>query len=337
MDRKLAIEEKTKSHVGHRPDSIEGKTIKAILDFLQDKWPFSMNCPIWDLNRRGRRYAVDLAFPKHLVAVECDERGHCYYSKHQEEERQKFIENKGYVIIRYNPDDPDFDVFTVAERIKQALIIADKRLVEEKLAADKIANLPETKERIEKEKRRRAAVVKGQEQARIDENNIQQAYLDAIENLIAASPYAAMPSQEMVHAETMRLFDERYPHRSKPYRDADQAGLHDRFRFSSGTTDPDRLALIAKRKAEWAKTGHFYDPEYDHKLPFRKFRDQVHLWYDTPFGIREWPYPVPEGILTTKYYVPPKDIKIRLSTRSPSPNRRQKEKEYVAWVRKRYG
>ena len=63
-------------------------------------------------------YRIDLYFPTHKLAIECDEFGHKDRDIGYEVTRQKYIETKlGCTFIRYNPDDKDFDIFSVMNSI----------------------------------------------------------------------------------------------------------------------------------------------------------------------------------------------------------------------------
>lgn len=66
-------------------------------------------------------YYVGLYFPDCRIAVECDENGHSdkrNYVPQVENERQIFIERAlECQFVRYNPDDPDFNVGDVINRI----------------------------------------------------------------------------------------------------------------------------------------------------------------------------------------------------------------------------
>ena len=63
-------------------------------------------------------YRIDLYFPTHKLAIECDEFGHKDRDIGYEVTRQKYIETKlGCTFIRYNPDDKDFDIFSVINSI----------------------------------------------------------------------------------------------------------------------------------------------------------------------------------------------------------------------------
>ena len=63
-------------------------------------------------------YRIDLYFPSHKLAIECDEFGHKDRDIGYEVTRQKHIETKlGCTFIRYNPDAKDFDIFSVINSI----------------------------------------------------------------------------------------------------------------------------------------------------------------------------------------------------------------------------
>ena len=63
-------------------------------------------------------YYIDLYFPSHNIAVECDEQGHRRYSKQEEDKRQKYIEQKlECAFVRYNPDDRNFNIGDVIHQI----------------------------------------------------------------------------------------------------------------------------------------------------------------------------------------------------------------------------
>ena len=63
-------------------------------------------------------YRVDLYFPSHKLAIECDEFGHKDSDIGYEVTRQKHIETKlGCTFIQYNPDAKDFDIFSVINSV----------------------------------------------------------------------------------------------------------------------------------------------------------------------------------------------------------------------------
>ena len=59
------------------------------------------------------KYKVDLYIEDINIIIECDELGHLDRDKEYEETRQKFIENEGYNVIRFNPNDDEFDISSI--------------------------------------------------------------------------------------------------------------------------------------------------------------------------------------------------------------------------------
>ena len=68
-------------------------------------------------------YFADLCFTNDLIVVECDEYGHRDRSLAEEEAREEFIKNQGYAMIRYNPNEPGFDLSDVLNRINRRLML----------------------------------------------------------------------------------------------------------------------------------------------------------------------------------------------------------------------
>ena len=68
-------------------------------------------------------YFADLCFTNDLIVVECDEYGHRDRSLAEEEAREEFIKNQGYAMIRYNPNEPGFDLSDVLNRINKRLML----------------------------------------------------------------------------------------------------------------------------------------------------------------------------------------------------------------------
>ena len=69
-------------------------------------------------------YRIDLYFPGHKLAIECDEFDHADKDIECEVNRQKHIEEKlGCTFIRYNPDAKRFDLFEVINRIIPAIYL----------------------------------------------------------------------------------------------------------------------------------------------------------------------------------------------------------------------
>ena len=69
------------------------------------------------------QYKVDLYFPKHKLAIECDKFGHLDRNIEYEVKWQRDIERRlGCMFIRYNPDAKDFNMFKVINWILLALL-----------------------------------------------------------------------------------------------------------------------------------------------------------------------------------------------------------------------
>lgn len=63
-------------------------------------------------------YKIDLYFPEYQIAIECDELGHKDRDPEYEVNRQSYIENElGCQFIRFNPDEEEFNIFDVINRI----------------------------------------------------------------------------------------------------------------------------------------------------------------------------------------------------------------------------
>ena len=94
--------------------SLENQTIGFIqntfLNILKMKRQYSIGS-----------YRVDLCLIDYKIVIECDENGHKDRNIEEETTRHKFIENKGYTIIRYNPNAPDFDLSVVLQKINMHL------------------------------------------------------------------------------------------------------------------------------------------------------------------------------------------------------------------------
>ena len=68
-------------------------------------------------------YFADLCFTDDLIVVECDEYGHSDRLVANEVEREDFIKNQGYAMIRYNPNEAGFDLSDVLNRINRRLMM----------------------------------------------------------------------------------------------------------------------------------------------------------------------------------------------------------------------
>jgi hypothetical protein len=67
-------------------------------------------------------YFADLCFTDDFIVVECDEYGHRDRSAVDEAAREDFIKNQGYATIRYNPNEPGFDLSDVLNSINRRLM-----------------------------------------------------------------------------------------------------------------------------------------------------------------------------------------------------------------------
>ena len=68
-------------------------------------------------------YRIDLYFPTHKLAIECDEFGHKDRDIGYEVTRQNHIETKlGCTFILYNPDTKDFDIFDTINKIYKFIV-----------------------------------------------------------------------------------------------------------------------------------------------------------------------------------------------------------------------
>jgi len=88
---------------------------------------FVCNCikNITDVYRQYKvgPYFVDLFIPKINIVVECDEDGHKHRDPIYEHTREEFIKNKlGCEFIRFNPNDNDFDLSEIINKILLLLI-----------------------------------------------------------------------------------------------------------------------------------------------------------------------------------------------------------------------
>lgn len=68
-------------------------------------------------------YFADLCFMDDFIVIECDEYGHRDRSAVDEVAREEFIKNQGYAMIRYNPNEPGFDLSDVLNLINRRLML----------------------------------------------------------------------------------------------------------------------------------------------------------------------------------------------------------------------
>jgi len=98
------------------PMCIEGQTI----GFIENAY---LGLRAMSRQFRIGPYFVDLCFTDDFIVIECDEYGHHDRSVAEEMEREEFIKNKGYAMIRYNPNEPRFDLSDVLNRINRRLML----------------------------------------------------------------------------------------------------------------------------------------------------------------------------------------------------------------------
>ena len=67
-------------------------------------------------------YRVDLYFPKYKIVVECDEFDHTDRDKIYESTREKYIISLGNTMIRYNPNEPNFDLSNILNKINNIIM-----------------------------------------------------------------------------------------------------------------------------------------------------------------------------------------------------------------------
>ena len=96
------------------PLCIEGQTIGFIENAYSGACAMSRQFQIGP-------YRVDLCFTNDKIVVECDEYGHSDRSETDEAVREEYINKRGYVIIRYNPNKPGFDLSDVLNDINMRL------------------------------------------------------------------------------------------------------------------------------------------------------------------------------------------------------------------------
>jgi len=68
------------------------------------------------------KYRIDLFFPEYKLAVECDEYGHKDRDPLYEKIREDFILSQGCKLIRYNPNEPIFDLSNVIQEILTVIL-----------------------------------------------------------------------------------------------------------------------------------------------------------------------------------------------------------------------
>lgn len=67
-------------------------------------------------------YCVDLYFPQYKIIVECDEFGHNDRDPTYESNRENYLISLGNTMIRYNPNEDDFNLSNVLNQINRLII-----------------------------------------------------------------------------------------------------------------------------------------------------------------------------------------------------------------------
>ena len=98
------------------PMCIEGQTIGFIENAYRGLRAMSRQFRIGP-------YFADLCFTDDFIVMECDEYGHHDRPAAEEVAREDFIKNQGYAMIRYNPNEAEFDLSDVLNRINMRLML----------------------------------------------------------------------------------------------------------------------------------------------------------------------------------------------------------------------
>jgi very-short-patch-repair endonuclease len=72
------------------------------------------------------KYRVDLYFIDYKLVIECDENDHIDRDPTQEKIREQYIISLGNKIIRYNPNETNFDLSSVLRKINNVLFSKEK-------------------------------------------------------------------------------------------------------------------------------------------------------------------------------------------------------------------
>lgn len=68
------------------------------------------------------KYRIDLYFYDYDIIVECDENNHSNRNEEYEKKREEFLLSKGNTIIRYDPNNQNFDLSLVIREINKILL-----------------------------------------------------------------------------------------------------------------------------------------------------------------------------------------------------------------------
>ena len=113
---KYIVAASEQAHVVRFPMCIEGQTI----GFIENTY-----CGLRAMSRQFQigPYRADLCFTDDFIVVECDEYGHHDRPAAEEVAREDFIKNQGYAMIRYNPNEAEFDLSDVLNMINMRLML----------------------------------------------------------------------------------------------------------------------------------------------------------------------------------------------------------------------
>ena len=77
--------------------------------------------------KKFSKYYVDLYFYDYNLVIECDENDHKDRNKDEEKTREEYILSKGNTIIRYDPNNENFDLSFVIKEINKVILKKDDR------------------------------------------------------------------------------------------------------------------------------------------------------------------------------------------------------------------
>ena len=69
------------------------------------------------------KYRVDLYFINYKLIIECDENNHEDRNPIKEKFREEYLLSLGNNIIRYNPNEPSFDLSNVLREINRVILL----------------------------------------------------------------------------------------------------------------------------------------------------------------------------------------------------------------------
>ena len=100
---------------------LEDDSLRIIMAALEGITPYRREYVVRDYPYRS--YRIDLYLPEYKIAIERDEDGHQSHARYEEEERQRRIEQQlSCQFIRFNPDEPGFNVGQVLNEIWKRIL-----------------------------------------------------------------------------------------------------------------------------------------------------------------------------------------------------------------------